>query len=66
MAKKTKFVEAVGASSGSLKQERKPLAKKIEEAMSNAIAVSYQTGVTDPKEIKARMMAAREKVLEGN
>jgi len=59
---KSKIVEAVGASSGTLSPD-KTLSKKIEEAMTESITKSYVDGITDPIKIKANMMAAREKCL---
>jgi hypothetical protein len=41
---------------------KSPLAKIIEQGMSDAIAAAYAEGVTDPEEIRARMMSAREEV----
>jgi hypothetical protein len=60
-------VDAVGISirtlSGSL--ARGLLAKAVEKAMSRAVMECYGDGVTDPVKIKARMMEARKRVLNG-
>jgi hypothetical protein len=60
-------VDAVGISirtlSGSL--ARGLLAKAVERAMSRAVMECYGDGVTDPVKIKARMMEARKRVLNG-
>lgn len=42
----------------------KSLAGRIEQAMLKAIEQARADGVTDPKKVKARMLAAREKVKE--
>ena len=60
----SKIVAAVGVSANALDSARRPLAKLIEAAMSEAITQATAEGITDPVEVKARMMAARVKVLE--
>ena len=65
MPKKSKIVAAVGVSANALDQARRPLAQRIEQAMSEAVTRAMDQGVTDPGEIKAEMMAAREMVREG-
>ena len=63
MPKKSKIVSAVGASANTLAPGGRPLAQRIEQAMSDAVTRAMGEGVTDPAEIKAQMMAARAEVL---
>lgn len=62
-----KIVEAVGSASftPSPGPKAKALSKAVEDAMTEAIKTAYSDGITDSGEIKARMMAAREKVKLG-
>lgn len=60
--RKDKVVKAVGAS-GNAKDSG--LAQRVEAAMSQAISQAYQEGVTEPEQVKERMMSAREIVLKG-
>lgn len=55
------IVEAT-MSAAAVRNDR-PLAKRIEEAMSNAVTVAMEKGITDPQEIKAMMLAERDRVL---
>lgn len=60
------IVEAV-MSAASVKdhtgREDKRLSKRIEDAMSAAVSEAYGKGITEPVQVKAMMMAARERVL---
>lgn len=53
------IVEAVGAAVMSKNKNR---AKAIEAAMSQAVLIAHEKGITDPVEIKKLMMLAREQV----
>lgn len=68
MAKKTKaaprVAEAAGASAAG-NVDAADITRRAEEAMSKAAAQAQSEGVTDPEEIKAAMLAARDKALEG-
>jgi hypothetical protein len=59
-----KIVEAVGSASftASPGTKSKARSKAVEDAMTEAIKQAYAEGAIEPEEIKARMMAAREKV----
>lgn len=46
-------------------RENRSLSKKIEKAMSDAVMACYAKGITDPVEVKAAMMAAREVAKRG-
>ena len=59
----SKIVAAIGISVNALDKARGPLVRRIEQAMSEAVTQASWDGVTDPSEIKARMMAARAGVL---
>lgn len=52
------IVEAVGAGVASV-SGRSSLVKRIEQAMTDAIRDAYRDGISDPAEIRRRMMAAR-------
>ena len=65
MPKKSKIVAAVGISVNALDAAKRPLAKRIEQAMSEAVTQASFEGVTDPVEIKARMIAARDGISRG-
>jgi len=58
----SRIVEAVGVSANALDPARRPLAKQIEEAMSQAVRDAQAEGVTDADELKRRMSAARARV----
>jgi hypothetical protein len=61
---KPKVVAAVGAASGSLSPNGRKAARLIELAMADAVKDCVEEGVSlsDTETIKARMMAARERV----
>lgn len=61
----SKIVEAVGVSANVLDPARRELAKRIEAAMSQAVLDAMAEGVTDPAQIKAWMLEARERVKMG-
>ena len=61
--KKSKIAASVGISVNALDKARGPLAKRVELAMSEAVTQASFDGVTDPVEVKARMMAARAEVM---
>ena len=63
MPKKFKVAAAVGISVNALDKARGPLAKRVELAMSEAVTQASFDRVFDPVEVKARMMAARAKVM---
>ncbi len=63
MPKKSKIAAAVGISINALDKARGPLVKRVELAMSEAVTQASLDGVTDPVEVKARMMAARAEAL---
>ncbi len=63
MPKKSKIATAVGISANALDAAKGPRSARIEKAMSAAVTQASSDGVTDPVEIKARMMAARAEVL---
>ena len=65
MPKESKIVAAVGISVNALDKARGPLVRRIEQAMSEAVTQASFEGVTDPVEVKARMMAARDGMLRG-
>ena len=62
--KETKVVEAVGVASKSMTLGGKRLSQEIEAAMSQAVLDSMHAGITDPAEIKAAMMAARQRIRD--
>ncbi len=57
------IVEGVAISANSVTD--KPLAERIEKAMSAAAAKCYADNERDPVKVKAAMMAARQAVLDG-
>lgn len=64
---KSKIVEAVGtAASVGLPREH-GISTRVEKAMAQAVADALAEGIpmSDTETIKARMMAARQKVLDG-
>ncbi len=63
MPKKSQIAAAVGISINALDKARGPLVKRVELAMSEAVTQASCDGVTDPAEVKERMMAARAEVL---
>jgi len=58
------IVEAVGVSVNALDPARRPLAKRIEAAMTQAVVAAQAEGVTDADELTRRMLAARARVRE--
>ena len=58
----SKIVSAVMASSGSISPGGMARAMLIQDAMTEAIKQAQAEGVTDPAEIKRRMLEARERV----
>ncbi len=63
MPKKSKIAASVGISVNALDKARGPLAKRVELAMSEAVTQASFDGITDPVEVKVRMMAARAEVM---
>lgn len=63
-ADEPKVVEAVGAMAGTVNPRHGSLAKRVEQAMTEAIRDAYAQGITDPVVIRERMMAAREAVKQ--
>ena len=63
MPKKSKIAAAVGISTNALDASNHARSVQIEKAMSEAVTQASFDGVTDPAEVKARMMAARAEVL---
>ncbi len=63
-ASKPRIVTATGASANAHMSGNWASAERQEKAMAAAIAQAHREGITDPVEIKARMMEAREKVLD--
>jgi hypothetical protein len=57
----SRIVEAVGAAVG----KKTPRGAEIEAAMSDAVKQAQAEGVTDPAEIRARMLAAADRVKAG-
>lgn len=60
----SRIVEAVGVSANSSDPARKSRAQAIEKAMAAAVTQCYADGITDPVKMRARMMAARQTVLD--
>jgi len=58
---KPRLVTSVGVSANV--RGNPALAEKIEQAMSQAVVDANKRGVSDPEEIRAAMLAARDKVL---
>jgi len=58
----SKIVAATGAATGAATLSKEPQSLRIQDAMTEAIKQAHKEGITDPKEIKTRMMAAREAV----
>lgn len=57
-------MEAVGAGSMAISPRHGSLAKRVEQAMVEAIRDAYASGITDAAEIRRRMMAARAAVQQ--
>ena len=64
MAKKPTIVEASGSASSSMAGGNAPLAQGIEQAMTEATQQCFDEGITDPEEIKARKLDARQQVKD--
>jgi len=62
----SRIVTAVGVSVMAMSESSKDLAVAIEKAMSDAVLECYAEGKTDPEVVKARMQAAREKIMKGD
>lgn len=60
----SKVVEAVAVAAKSFKNGSTRLTKQIEDAMSQAVLDCMSEGITEPEDIKAKMMEARQKVLD--
>lgn len=62
----SKIVSAVGVASGMhvAGQEKSDLNKAIEKAMSDAVAQAHVDGLSDPDQIRQRILKARDKVLD--
>lgn len=58
-----RIVEAVGVSVKPMSEAGIPLARTIERAMSDAVAEAYADGKREPGFVKARMDAARRRVM---
>ncbi len=52
---------AAGGITGS--NTKSELAVRVEQAMAQAVQDCYTAGVTDPNEVRAAMLAARDKLL---
>ncbi len=63
MPRKSKIAESVGISANALDASKRQRSALVETAMSEAVTQASFDGVTDPVEVKARMMAARAEVL---
>jgi len=61
MTRNPRIVAATGVASG----KRGPTAAKIEAAMADAIRQARAEGITDPAEIKKRMLDARARMKAG-
>jgi hypothetical protein len=61
---KPHIVAATGASANAHMSGNWASAARQEQAMADAIKKATDEGITDPVEIKARMMRAREEVLD--
>jgi hypothetical protein len=57
-------VHAVGISVSSTSGLLAPLAKAMEQAMSDAVAEAYANHQSEPEFVKARMSAARDRILK--
>jgi hypothetical protein len=67
MSKKSRIVEAVGVSANALNPAGRPLAGAIQAAMTAAAQHARRVDkITDPAEIRARMLAARAAVKRGD
>jgi len=58
-----RVVEAVGVSVKAMSEASIPVAKAIEQAMSDAVADAYASGNRDPEFVRARMQEARARVM---
>jgi hypothetical protein len=56
------IVEAVGAASVAMPGADRSVSRDVQAAMTQAIQHAYEAGVTDPEEIRRRMLVARERV----
>ena len=63
MPRKSKIAESVGISANALDASKRQRSHLVETAMSDAVKQASFEGVTDPVEVKARMMDARARVL---
>ena len=63
MPKKSKIAVDVGISANALDAAKRSRSLLVDQAMSDAVAQASFDGVTDPAEVKARMLAARAEVL---
>ena len=59
-----KIVTAVGIAVKSMSGANAPLAKALEQAMSDAVAEMYADGIEDPKIVKPHMLAAYNRTLK--
>lgn len=59
-----KVVEATGIASASNASGNSDLASQIEAAMQQALRECLDQGVTDPEEQRARMLVARDAVID--
>ena len=63
---KPRIVSAVGVAVGmNTGAPKTALAAALEKAMSEAVTKAHNEGVTDDEEMRQRIRAARDKVLEG-
>jgi hypothetical protein len=62
----SKIVSAVGVASGMhvAGQEKSELNKALEKAMSDAVTQANADGLSDPDQIRRRILKARDKVLD--
>ena len=58
-----RIVDGVGVAVRAISEERKPIARMIEKAMSDAVADCYANGDRNPDIVKARMREARASAL---
>lgn len=49
---------------GDLSRSSRHISEKIQNAMSFAVLDASKEGITDPNEIRSRMLAARKRVIE--
>jgi hypothetical protein len=62
----SKIVSAVGVAAGMhvAGQEKSDLNKALEKAMSDAVSQAHADGLSDPDQIRQRILKARDKVLD--